>query len=185
MCSGPHIRSSIYLTLCRDFLSLSRKRTAEFGLWAGRHCHPIAARKFVVPVKNRIQRESEGIMSNRKYGVLRGRVVATAEERRDPKSHHYQITVVVDGEPWRVAVNVKSAATDGGSDRGIVLYNLVEQDHRSIKRWTSHMLGFKNFCCARILPTGIELMHMILKGPVKVVQGFHLSAADQVCNLTI
>ncbi len=71
-------------------------------------------------------------MSNRKYGVLRGRVVATAEERRDPKSPHYQIMIVADGEPWRVAVNVKSTATDGGPDRAIVLYRIVEDFHNPI-----------------------------------------------------
>ncbi|MFP3556896.1 DUF2278 family protein [Paraburkholderia sp. SIMBA_049] len=65
-------------------------------------------------------------MSNRKYGVLRGRVVATAEERRDRKSPHHQIVVVSDGEPWHVAANVKSIATDSGPDRAIALYTIVE-----------------------------------------------------------
>ncbi|CAN7806330.1 DUF2278 family protein [Paraburkholderia hospita] len=65
-------------------------------------------------------------MSNRKYGVLRGRVVATAEERGDQQSLHYQIMVVADGEPWRIAVNVKSTANDGGPDRAIVLYRIIE-----------------------------------------------------------
>ncbi|ALL71375.1 yukI (plasmid) [Paraburkholderia caribensis MBA4] len=71
-------------------------------------------------------------MSNREYGVLRGRIVATAEERRDPKSPHYQIMVIADGEPWRVAVNVKSTATDGGPDRAIVLYRIIEEFHHPI-----------------------------------------------------
>ena len=43
------------------------------------------------------------------------------------------------------------------------LNNLVEQDHRAIKRRTRPMLGFKTFRCARILLAGIELMHMIAK----------------------
>jgi transposase-like protein len=43
------------------------------------------------------------------------------------------------------------------------LNNVVEQDHRAIKRRTRPMLGFKNFRCARILLSGIELMHMIAK----------------------
>lgn len=41
------------------------------------------------------------------------------------------------------------------------LNNLVEQDHRAIKRRTRPMLGFKTFRCARILLGGIEVMHMI------------------------
>jgi transposase-like protein len=44
------------------------------------------------------------------------------------------------------------------------LNNIVEQDHRAIKRRTRPMLGFKTFRCARILLGGIEVMHMIAKG---------------------
>jgi putative transposase len=47
------------------------------------------------------------------------------------------------------------------------LNTIVEQDHRAIKRRTRPMLGFKNFRCARILLSGIELMHMIRKGQMK------------------
>ena len=47
------------------------------------------------------------------------------------------------------------------------LNNIVEQDHRAIKRQTRPMLGFKDFRCARILLSGIELMHMIRKGQMK------------------
>jgi hypothetical protein len=47
------------------------------------------------------------------------------------------------------------------------LNNIVEQDHRAIKRRTRPMLGFKNFRCARILLSGIELAHMIAKGQMK------------------
>jgi transposase-like protein len=47
------------------------------------------------------------------------------------------------------------------------LNNIVEQDHRAIKRRIRPMLGFKDFRCARILLAGIELMHMITKGQMK------------------
>jgi putative transposase len=47
------------------------------------------------------------------------------------------------------------------------LNNIVEQDHRVIKRRIRSMLEFKTFSCARILITGIELMHMIYKGQLK------------------
>jgi transposase-like protein len=43
------------------------------------------------------------------------------------------------------------------------LNNMVEQDHRAIKRITRPMLGFKSFWCARIIIAGIETMHMIKK----------------------
>jgi len=44
------------------------------------------------------------------------------------------------------------------------LNNLVEQDHRTIKRLVRPMLGFKSFWSAAVTLTGIELMHMIRKG---------------------
>ena len=43
------------------------------------------------------------------------------------------------------------------------LNNIVEQDHRAIKRMTRPMLGFKSFGSAAITLAGIELMHMIRK----------------------
>jgi putative transposase len=44
------------------------------------------------------------------------------------------------------------------------LNNLIEQDHRAIKRRTRPMPGFKTFRCARILLCGLEILHMIVKG---------------------
>jgi transposase-like protein len=36
-----------------------------------------------------------------------------------------------------------------------------------MKQRTWSMLGFKNFRCARVLLSGIELMHMIVKGQME------------------
>jgi putative transposase len=47
------------------------------------------------------------------------------------------------------------------------LNNVVEQDHRAIKRRIRPMMGFKDFRCARIILPGIETMHMIRKGQMK------------------
>jgi putative transposase len=44
------------------------------------------------------------------------------------------------------------------------LNNIVEQDHRAIKRVTRLMLGFKAFWAAQRTLAGIELMHMVKKG---------------------
>jgi putative transposase len=44
------------------------------------------------------------------------------------------------------------------------LNNVVEQDHRAIKRVTRPMLGFKSFEAAQGALIGIELMHMLRKG---------------------
>jgi len=43
------------------------------------------------------------------------------------------------------------------------LNNVVEQDHRGVKRLTRPMLGFKSFDAAQCTLAGIELMHMLRK----------------------
>jgi len=63
------------------------------------------------------------------------------------------------------------------------LNNLVEQDHRAIKRRTRPKQGFQSFRCARILMAGIGLMHMIAEGQMKCAHGIHLCAADQFYDL--
>ena len=63
------------------------------------------------------------------------------------------------------------------------LNNLVEQDHRAVKRITRPMLGFKTFRCARILITGIEVMHMIRKGQLGAIKDQASSAANQLYSL--
>jgi putative transposase len=44
------------------------------------------------------------------------------------------------------------------------LNNIVEQDHRAVKRKVKPMLGFKSFWAARCTIAGIEIMHAIRKG---------------------
>jgi len=58
------------------------------------------------------------------------------------------------------------------------LNNIVEQDHRSVKRITKPMMGFKSFRAARNVLAGIELMHMIRKGQM-MNEGSELSFAEQ------
>jgi len=59
------------------------------------------------------------------------------------------------------------------------LNNMVEQDHRGVKRITHPMLGFKSFHAAQCTLTGIELMHLLRKGQLAdgVEQG--LTTAEQ------
>ena len=60
------------------------------------------------------------------------------------------------------------------------LNNIVEQDHRAVKRVTRPMLGFKSFEAAECTLTGVELMHMIKKRQLVVTQGAEgLTAAQQ------
>ena len=51
------------------------------------------------------------------------------------------------------------------------LNNIVEQDHRAIKKITKHMFGFKTFKSAEATIAGIELCHMIKKGQMKDSDG--------------
>ena len=51
------------------------------------------------------------------------------------------------------------------------LNNIIEQDHRFIKRKVRPMLGFGSFESAEKTIAGIEAMHMIRKGQVEGVQG--------------
>ena len=44
------------------------------------------------------------------------------------------------------------------------LNNIIEQDHRFIKRITRQMKGFKSFASAQATLAGIEIAHMIRKG---------------------
>jgi putative transposase len=91
----------------------------------------------------------------------------------------FEQAVVRNGAPEKVTIDKSGSnvaaleAMNAGRGEGIVvrqvkyLNNIVEQDHRAIKRRTRPMLGFKDFRCARILLSGIELMHMIRKGQMK------------------
>ena len=59
------------------------------------------------------------------------------------------------------------------------LNNLIEQDHRNIKRRTWPMLGFKSFRRAQTILTGIELSNMIRKGQYQHPQSEGLSPVEQ------
>ena len=58
------------------------------------------------------------------------------------------------------------------------LNNIIEQDHRHIKRLTRPMLGFKNFAAAQRTLAGIEVMAMIKKGQMKIRVGHEHSFAQ-------
>jgi len=104
-------------------------------------------------------------------------------DRRDTAAarRFFKIAVGTNGVPDRIAID-KSGANLAGLQRLIVilkfmgtgriiniiqskyLNNIVEQDHRFIKRITRPMLGFKAFHSAAATLAGIETAHMIRKG---------------------
>jgi len=59
------------------------------------------------------------------------------------------------------------------------LNNLIEQDHRNIKRRIRPMLGFTSFRRSQTLLAGIELVQMIRKGQLQHPAGDRLSPAEQ------
>jgi len=85
------------------------------------------------------------------------------------------------------AAAIESVQADSGADiqmRQIkYLNNIVEQDHRAIKRIVRPMLGFKSLRCARVLLARIEAMHMIRKGQLDCPGGQTASAAAQFYSL--
>ncbi len=95
------------------------------------------------------------------------------------------------GDPDKVAMDKSGAnkaaidAINAGRDVPILvrqvkyLNNIVEQDHRAIKRVTKPMLNFKSFRSAGSVIAGIELMHMIRKGQFAVDDASPMSFADQ------
>ncbi len=64
------------------------------------------------------------------------------------------------------------------------LNNIIEQDHRGVKRVTRPMLGFKSFEAAQSTLTGIELMHRLEKRQMMVAEGDEgLTAAEHFYTL--
>jgi len=83
---------------------------------------------------------------------------------------------------------IQSIQADSGADiemrQSKYLNNIVEQDHRAVKRIVRPMLGFKSFRSARALIAGIETMHMLKKGQMDYLEGQASSAAAQFYSLT-
>jgi putative transposase len=92
---------------------------------------------------------------------------------------YFEKAIIQNGEPEVITIDKSGAnlaaleAVNADRETPIEIHqcqylnNIVEQDHRAIKRRIRPMLGFKNFASAHILLGGIELMHMITKGQMK------------------
>jgi putative transposase len=83
-------------------------------------------------------------------------------------------TITIDGSDANEAA-IKRYNAEHGTAIAIrqvkYLNNIVEQDHRGVKRITRPMLGFKAFDTAQATLVGIELMHMIKKRQLVVEEG--------------
>src|SRR5262245_31273762 len=59
------------------------------------------------------------------------------------------------------------------------LNNIIEQDHRAVKRKVRPMLGFKSFWAARCTLAGMEVMHAIRKGQLETAGTVSQTPAEQ------
>jgi putative transposase len=98
------------------------------------------------------------------------------------RRHGVPEKITIDGSEANAAA-IRSYNKAHGTDIVIrqvkYLNNIIEQDHRGVKRVTRPMLGFKAFEAAQNALVGIELMHMLRKGQMTegIEQG--LTAAEQ------
>lgn len=107
--------------------------------------------------------------------------------KRDKKAtlKFFKKAIATSGKPAKVTID-KSGANKAGLEkinknlakdqlieiRQIkYLNNIIEQDHRAIKRIVRPMLDFKNFDSAQSTIAGIELHHMLKKGQHKNASG--------------
>src|SRR5262245_34788499 len=98
------------------------------------------------------------------------------------RRHAVPEKITLDGSAAHEAA-IKSYNAEHGTTIAIrkrkYLNNVVEQDHRAVKRVTRPILGFKAFDAAQNTLVGIELMHMIKKRQMVVEAGEEgLTAAE-------
>jgi putative transposase len=90
------------------------------------------------------------------------------------RRHGVPDTITIDGSDANEAA-IRSYNQEHGTNIIIrqvkYLNNVVEQDHRAVKRVTRPMLGFKAFDAAQATLAGIELMHMLKKRQLVVEEG--------------
>ena len=115
----------------------------------------------------------------------------TARRDKAAALRFFDKAMKVNGVPDKVAIDKsganKAAMNEINTSREMpilvrqvkYLNNIVEQDHRFVKRVTRPMLGFKSFRTASAVLAGIELMHMIRKGQMSTEKGMGLSFAKQ------
>ena len=98
------------------------------------------------------------------------------------RRHGVPEKITIDGSAANEAA-IKSYNAEHGTAIAIrqikYLNNIVEQDHRGVKRSTRPMLGFKAFAAAPSTLTGIELMPMLGTGQLAGGREQGRSAAEQ------
>lgn len=117
----------------------------------------------------------------------------TAKRDKAAAKRFFEQAIDLSGTPEKVAID-KSGSNKAAIDainaaRDIpinvrqmkYLNNIVEQDHRAVKRISRPMLNFKSFHAAKAVLASIELMHMIRKG--QMIGAGNLSFPEQFYSL--
>ncbi len=113
-------------------------------------------------------------------------------DKRDKKAalRYLKKAIAANGKPSLINIDKSGANTaaikqyniDAGNRVKIrqckYLNNIVEQDHRLIKRIINPMLGFKDFYCAQQTLMGIELVQMLKKGQMRAQAGMSKTPAE-------
>ena len=115
----------------------------------------------------------------------------TAKRDKKAAMRFFEKAMQANGIPEKVTMD-KSGANKSAIDQIIedkdiaidvrqnkYLNNIVEQDHRAVNRKTRPMLGFKSFNAAASVLAGIELVHMIHKGPLAMPVCERMTVANQ------
>ena len=116
----------------------------------------------------------------------RDRAAAMRYLERAINLHGLPVKITIDKSGANTAA-IKSVNLDARLDielrQSKYLNNIVEQDHRAVKRITDPMMCFKSFWSAQKLLKGIETMHMIKKEQLHCPGGKAMSAADKFYSL--
>jgi putative transposase len=90
------------------------------------------------------------------------------------RRHGVPETITIDGSEANAAA-IRSYNDEPGTAIAIrqvkYLNNIIEQDHRTVKRIIRPVLGFKSVEAAQYTLAGVELMHMLKKGQLVVKEG--------------
>ena len=116
----------------------------------------------------------------------RDRAAATAFLRKAIRSHGLpeKITIDQSGSNTAAIQQYNRIHNTGIAIRHCkYLNNIVEQDHRAVKRMTRPMQGFKSFDAACGTIAGIEVMHAIRKGQLAYTMRASHTPAEQFYSL--
>ena len=125
------------------------------------------------------------------FSERRDLIAAKQFLRKALKRHGRPERIVIDGSQTNREAILSCDTADRLQDRrrrdlkpirirqSAYLNNRIEQDHRAVKRRVRSMLGFKSASSARMILSGIEMVHMMRKQQAKYAHNLQPSLAEQ------